>query len=86
MTIWEPTIGKEITVSHALGWLINSGLTLNTITYVNKLNSPSSYFIHCDLIDKNNNLLNGKRSDLLAKFVRDKPYEKVRYFFAVPFS
>ena len=42
--------------------------------------SPSAYFIHCDRIDRNNNLFNGKRSDLLAKFdVRFKPYEKVRY-------
>ena len=40
----------------------------------------TAYFNHRDLIDKNNNLLNGKRSDLLAKFdVTGKPYEKVRY-------
>ena len=41
---------------------------------------PTAYFIHCDLIDRNNNLFNGKRSDLLAKFdIAGKPYQKVRY-------
>ena len=45
-----------------------------------KLNSPSSYFIHCDLIDTTKNLLNGKKSSLLAQFgIRGKPYEKVSY-------
>ena len=80
ITVWEPTIGKEIAVSHALGRLINSGLTLTSITYVNKLNSPSCYFIHCDLLDGNNNLFNGKRAKILAKFdITGKPYQKVRY-------
>ena len=40
----------------------------------------TAYFIHCDLIDKTNNLYNNKRTDLLAKFdVKGKPYEKVSY-------
>ena len=39
-----------------------------------------SYFIHCSLIDKEENYFNTKKSDLLAKFdVRGKPYEKVFY-------
>ena len=75
-----PTINKEVAVSHALSHLINSGLTLTTISYVKKLNSPSAYFIHCDLIDKIENFLNSKKTDLLAKFdVSGKPYEKVSY-------
>ena len=38
------------------------------------------YFIHCDLIDREQTFLNNKRSDLLAKiYVKGKPYEKVRY-------
>ena len=79
-TVWEPTIGKEITVSHSLYQLSNSGLTLSTITYVKKLNSLSAYVIHCDLIDTNKNLFNDKRSDLWAKFdVRGKPDKKVSY-------
>ena len=40
----------------------------------------NSYFIHCDLIDKEENYFNTKKSDLLAKFdVRGKPYEKITY-------
>ena len=40
----------------------------------------TAYFIHCDLIDRNNNFFNNKKSDLLAKIdVRGKAYEKVRY-------
>lgn len=80
ITVWESTIDKEIGVSHSLSGLIGSDLTLKTITYTNKLNSPSAYFVHCDLIDKNQNFLNNKKSDLLAKFdVTGRPYEKVRY-------
>ena len=80
MTVWEPTNGKEISVSRSLYQLINSGPTLTTITYVKKLNSPSAYFIHCDLIDRNFNFVNNKKSDLLAKIdIKGRPYEKIRY-------
>ena len=42
--------------------------------------NQTAYFIHCDLIDRNYNFFNNKKSDLLAKIdVRGKPYEKVRY-------
>ena len=34
---------------------------------VRKLNSKDSYFIHCDLIDREQNLLNGKPSSILAR-------------------
>ena len=36
-------------------------------TFVKRLTSPSSYFVHCDLIDKRQNLLNGKPSTVLAR-------------------
>ena len=50
------------------------------ITYVKRLTSPSTYFVHCDLIDKRQNLLNGKPSTVLARFdLRGKPFEKVHY-------
>ena len=53
---------------------------LKKITNVKRLRYPSAYFIHCDLIDRNYNFLNNKKSDLLAKIdVRGKAYEKVRY-------
>ena len=47
---------------------------------VQKILKLTAYFIHCDLIDRDQNFLNNKRSDLLAKIdVKGKPYEKVRY-------
>ena len=50
------------------------------ITFVKRLSAPTTYFIHCNLIDKQENLFNGKRSDILASFdVKGKPYEKVSY-------
>ena len=53
---------------------------LSFITFVKRLTSPSTYFVHCDLIDKRQNLLNGKPSTVLARFdVRGKPFEKVHY-------
>ena len=50
------------------------------ITFIKRLTSPSTYFMHCDLIDKRQNLLNGKPSTVLARLdVRGKPFEKVHY-------
>ena len=47
---------------------------------IKKFKTPHSYFIHCDLMNKTENLLNGKPSNLLAKFsIRGKPYEKIDY-------
>lgn len=47
-------------------------------TYMKRLNSPSSYCIHCDLMNKTENLLNGKPSNPLAKFqIRGNPFEKI---------
>ena len=44
---------------------------------VSKLNSPSTYFIHCDLLDREQNLYNGKPSSLLALFnIKGQAYEK----------
>ena len=53
---------------------------LSFITFVKRLTSPSTYFVHCNLIDKRQNLLNGKPSTVLARLdVRGKPFEKVHY-------
>ena len=53
---------------------------VSPITFVKQLTSPSTYFVHCDLIDKRQNLLNGKPSTVLARFdIRGKPFEKVHY-------
>ena len=56
------------------------GRRLNIETIVKYLGYPTAYFIHCDLIDRNFNFVNNKKSDLLAKIdVRGKAYEKVSY-------
>ena len=45
---------------------VNPAVATTTIT--TNLKSPFSYFVHCDLMDKKQNLLNGKPSTLLARF------------------
>jgi len=80
ITNWE-TKPKEISVDWSLSNLLGIGRKLGVAEYVKKLNSPSCYFIYCDLIDPTKNFLNGKKSKLLAKVdVRGKPYERVSYF------
>ena len=57
---------------------VNPAVAPMTIT--TNLNTPFSYFVHCDLMDKKQNLLNGKPSTLLARFdIRGKPFERVHY-------
>ena len=47
---------------------------------IDNVTNPKNYFINCDLIDKQQSLLNGKPSSLLAFFnIRGKPYEKIHY-------
>ena len=47
--------------------------------FVNRL-PQTTFFIHCDLIDKTQNLFNGKRSDLLAHFdIKCGPFKKITY-------
>ena len=71
---------KQIELDNDLANLLGISRKLQIITFVNGLTSPTTYFIHCDLIDKTQNLFNEKRSDLLAVFdVKGKPYEKVTY-------
>ena len=49
-------------------------------TVVERVEIPSTYFVYCDLLDPEHNLVNGKRSELLASFdIRGKPFEKVSY-------
>jgi len=63
-----------------LGKLLGTGPKLGSSSYVKKLNSPSAYFIYCDLIDKTKNFFNGKRSDILAKIdILGMPYHKITY-------
>ena len=50
------------------------------INYIQRMNSPTTYFIHCDFVDKEQNLLNGKPSTVLQTFdITGKPFDKVFY-------
>ena len=54
--------------------------SLLPITFVKRLTSPSTYFVHSNLINKKQNLVNGKPSTVLARFdIRGQPFEKVHY-------
>ena len=47
---------------------------------IHDVSNPKHYFVNCDLIDKQQSLLNGKPSSLLACFdIRGTPYEKILY-------
>ena len=72
---------KKITLDKNLAKLFKTGENLPLQTVIKRVITTTAYFIHCDLIDKTNNLLNAQRSDILAKFdITGKPYEKVSYF------
>ena len=72
---------KSLRIDRDIANLFGIGRELrDRITQIKRLLLPTAYFIHCDLIDKNYNFFNKKKSDLLAKLdVRGRPYEKVRY-------
>ena len=47
---------------------------------INRLVTFNNYFIHCDLLDKDENLFNGKPSTILACFdISGKSFERVEY-------
>ena len=71
---------SKINLDVDLAKLFGTDQNLPLITKIKHVMKTTAYFIHCDLVDKNNNLYNEKRSDLLAKFdTTGKPYEKIRY-------
>ena len=81
MTISNPH-REELTASSNLAKLMGIDPDINGggIVDVKRLTSPSTYFVHCDLIDKRKNLLNGKPSTVLARFdIRGQSFEKVHY-------
>ena len=79
MTIYN-TNRVNIQITANLADLLGTEPDLNSSVYVNRLTAPSTYFVHCDLIDKRQNLLNGKPSTVLARFdIRDQPFERVHY-------
>ena len=79
MTIYNPH-REEIHISANLANLLGLDPDLNGIIDVKRLSSPRTYFVHRDLIDKKQNLLNGKPSTVLARFdIRGKSFERVHY-------
>ena len=74
------TTRYKILLDENLADFLGHDQELNPSSYIKQLNSPTTYFIHCDLIDKRQNLLNGKPSTVLAKFdIRGQPFERVHY-------
>ena len=72
---------KKIIFDSNLGNLLNlKTFAMPSKIYIKKLNSETTYYIHCDLLDKEQNLLNGKPSTVLQTFdITGKPFEKVFY-------
>ena len=71
---------EKIKFDKNLSELLGIDQDLQFIRYVKRLKSPTTYYIHCDLVDKEQNLLNGKPSTVLQTFdITGKPYQKVFY-------
>ena len=72
---------KKIRIDRDLANLLSIGHELKNIIVFSKcLISPTAYLIHYNLIDRNQNFLNNKKSDILAKFdIKGNSYEKVSY-------
>ena len=68
---------KKINLDRDLAQLLGINRNLSYIKFIKRLENPTSYCIHCDLVDQHLNLLNGKLSNLLGKFdIKGKPFEK----------
>ena len=74
------TTGKKILLDEDLADFLGYDQEQSPSSFKKRLNSPTIYFVHCDLIDKRQNLLNGKPSTVLAKFdIRGQLFEKIHY-------
>ena len=80
MVIQKVDQQEKIKFDKNLSELLGIEQDLQWIRYVKRMKSPTTYFIHCDLVDKEQNLLNGKPSTALQTFdISGKPYQKVFY-------
>ena len=80
MNILNPKNMYSFTLSNNLKALFGVSLQVNSNILVRRFDSKNSYFIHSDLVDKRQNLLNGKPSTLFAKLVvKGQPYTKITY-------
>ena len=77
MVINNPKNKCLITLSEHLKTLFAVVKSIRSDIIVKKFTSPTAYFIHCDLIDNEQNLLNGEPSSVLALFdIKGMPYER----------
>ena len=80
MNILNPMNRYSFTLSNNLKDLFGVVSQVNSNILVRRFNSKNSYFIHSDLVDKRQNLLNGKPSTLFAKLdVKGQLYTKITY-------
>ena len=80
MNILNPKNTYSFTLTNNLKALFGVSLQVNSNILVRRFNSKNSYFIHSNLVDKRQNLLNGKPSTLFAKLdVKGQPYTKITY-------
>ena len=56
---------QGVSITHGLAALLGTGTTLDLTSHVRNLNTPSAYFIHCDLIDRSKNFFNEKSPTFL---------------------
>ena len=76
----ETLDNKKIVLGSDLSELLGIGSNLLLKTFVKRLRSLSAYFIHCYLVNKEQNLLNGSPSSVLARFdIKGDAYEKINY-------
>ena len=76
--VFYNTTGNKILLDEHLADFLGYYKELKFISFIKRLNSPTTYFIYCDLIDKRQNLLNGKPSTVLVRFdLRGKPFENL---------
>ena len=81
----ENPLNRKVLLDRDLTFLLgldaeNPRERLKKQTGINRLASFNNYFINCDLMDKDENLFNGKPSTILACFDIDgKSFERVEY-------
>ena len=81
----ENPLNKNVLFDRYLTFLLglnagNPRERLKKQAVINRLASFNNYFINCDLLDKDENLFNGKPSTILACFnINGKSFERVEY-------
>ena len=68
-------------------WLTFLGIKrrLQTINLIKRFTSFFSHHVHCDLLDKNENVFKGEPSSILGCFdINKQPFDRVNYYSEVP--